>query len=800
MKTTIRFAITRRTKRGAGLLLVLAFLAGCSRGEDPGSRAPSTPAPTTGSVHPAESSFAGKIGSSLRDSKPAYEEPVKPNAGSPNVVIVLADDLGFADIAPYGSEIDTPSLQALADEGLRYNHFTVAGVCSPTRAALLTGLNHHSAGVGWLSEWDMGFPSYHGEIRSDVPTLPEILNDHGYATMMVGKWHLTLSAHRSRLGPFDSWPTSRGFERYWGFLDGEASQWKPHTLVSGTEMIPPPDDESFYFPDAMTDQAIAMLRDLRALSPDKPFFLYYATGAPHAPHHTKASDRAKYHGRYDAGYDAIREQRLARQKELGVVPADTRLTDRNPGVHAWGALTDDQRKMYARLQENYAAFVDNLDQNVGRLRDYLRETGELENTIFVFLSDNGASREVGVEGDANVLAFFHHRPSSTEENLSYYDRIGEVDTHPHYPHGWVQASNTPFAHAKRTSWAGGVRAPLIVSWPARIRDTGSVRTQLHHVNDLAPTLLELLGIAPPTERNGRAARPMEGTSLAYTFDDAHAASRKQSQYYEVEAQRAYTDGRWRIVSFREENEPYDVRDWMLFDLASDFSETTDVAARHPEKVKELDARWWEDARRYGVLPLIDVPLLERAFRTRRDPNEDRKQWRLVPETSPILVGNAPGLAGKSYRITADVRRDDESQQGVLVAHGDTHSGYSLVVKEDRLWFEMNSGHTRYRVTSDRTIPTGDVRLGVRFEKVSTGLALASSALRGRGIDPLATLRGTATLFIGDEPAGSVEIDHPVTAIWEGLEIGRDGLTPVSKEYASPFPFEGTVREVVYDFD
>jgi len=786
MSTTARHAFV--------LLVTLLLLPGCGKREAPAAPVAAAPGAT------ADRPFAGTIGTTIRDSEPAYAAPPAPRAGTPNVVIVLADDLGYADIAPYGSEIATPNLQALADAGLRYNRFTVNGVCSPTRASLLTGLNHHAAGVGWLSEWDMGFPGYRGEIRADVATLPEILRDNGFATLMVGKWHLALASHRAPTGPFDNWPTGRGFDRFWGFLDGESSQWLPHALIDGTARVAPPDDPDFYLPDALTGHAIGMIRDLRALSPHQPFFLYYASGAPHAPHHTRASDRARYLHRYDAGYDAIRAERLAAQESLGIVPPGTVLAPRNPGVQAWDALTPDQQRMYARLQENYAAFVDNLDQNVGRLRDYLAATGELDNTIFVFLSDNGASREVGVEGASNALAFFHNHPQTTAENLRDYERIGEADTHPHYPHGWMQASNTPFAHGKRTSWEGGVQVPFIVSWPAGIPARGEIRTQFHHVTDVAPTLLELLGLPQPQVVGGRAVRPMQGVSLAYSLRDAAAPGRRQGQYYEVEAQRAYVAGDWKIVGYRDEKERYDARPWQLFNLAEDFAETRDLSAAHPDKVRELDALWWQAARENDVLPLVDVPLLERAFRTRPDPQAGRSEFRLEPGITPIPVGSAPVLAGKSYTISAALRGRRAGDEGVLIANGDNHSGYTLYVQDDRLVYELNVGFERKRLVSSLPLPTGDVTVAFRFDKVSTPLAVASSLL-GRGeIDPWQTLAGTGTLLIDGKPAGDIAIDTPLTAVWEGLEVGRDGLSPVSPHYVSPFAYNGHLSEVIIRLD
>lgn len=773
------------------LLLLVTALTGCSRSAPPQSSQNAT-------VAVAEPAFNGKIGKTIGDSEPDYLPTLHAPAGTPNVVIVLADDVGYADIAPYGSEIHTPNLQQLADHGLRYNDFTVDGVCSPTRAALLTGLNPHSAGVGWLAEWDMGYPGYRGEIHKNVATLPEILHDHGFATLMVGKWHLTLAGHRSVMGPYDSWPTRRGFDRYWGFLDGEASQWEPAQLISGTERVPTPYKPGFYLPDALTDHAVQMIRDLRAVSPDKPFFLYYASGAAHAPHHTKASDRARYRGDYGMGYDVIREQRLARQKELGIVPGNTRLAPRISEVKPWDSLTPDQKKMYARFQENYAAYVDNLDQNIGRLRDYLAKTGELDNTIFIFLSDNGASREVGVEGSANVLAYYHKHPLTTAQNLKYYDEIGSVKTHPHYPHGWMQASNTPFYYGKRTSWAGGVRVPFIISWPHGIHDDGQIRHQFHYVDDIVPTVLQLLHIKPPTVVDGRRVKPLEGVSMVNSFDHPDAPTTKKGQYIEVEAQRAYISDGWKIVSFREPDESYNAHPWHLYHLAEDFSETNDLADKYPKKVDELKAKWWADAQRYDVLPLVDMPLLQRAFRTRQKLPE-RHEWRIPRDAAPLPNVSAPTLVGISYTITAKLDRK-AADHGVLVAQGDYYSGYTLYIQDNRLVYEYNVGYTRGRVVSDRELPTGPVTVEYRFDKVSTAGAVVKSLVSSGKVDGFKTLKGTGTLLIDGKPAGSLEVTIPPMAIWEGLQVGRDGLTPVSQHYQSPYAYTGKLDAVVYHFD
>ena len=783
-----RWTLCSAVRMALVLLLVPLTLTGCGEPKAPDSEAASEPA------------FRGRIESSIRKSKPDFERPPALPATRPNIVIALADDLGFSDIGSYGSEIETPNLDALAAGGIRYSHFTVTAVCSSTRAALLTGRNHHSVGTGWLAEWDFGFPGYRGEMSHDAITLAEILRQNGYSTYMVGKWHLTNAEHRSRVGPFDSWPTGRGFERYWGFLDGETSQWKPHVLIRGNEIIPTPDDPHFYLPDALTDEAIQMIEDLRAHDADRPFFLYYAPGAPHAPHHTKRKDREKYLGKYARGWDRIREQRLGNQIRIGLAPAQTRLAAHTPGVVPWSALDDDQKKMYARLQENYAGFVDNLDQNVGRLIDHLQAIGEWENTVFIFLSDNGGSAEVGIEGASNALRYFHRRPSTTAQNLEDFDAIGDVTTHPHYPRGWMQASNTPFIHSKRTSHGGGVRVPLIISWPRGIEQHG-IRHQFHHITDIMPTLMEILGIALPREREGRVIEPMEGTSMVYSFDDPDAEARKAEQYYEIEGRRAYYDNGWRIISYREPEQEFDDAPWELYDLAEDFSESNDLAAEYAEKIESIEKKWWEAARTYNVLPIIDVPLLERPMYTRHWLERGPGHFEYRPGVSTIQRFKGPILPNHSFTITATIDRGDESQEGVLAALGDSYSGYTLYIKDNRLRFELNLAYEVKKLVSNIEVPIGPVTVQYRFEKVSTALAVAKGLFsEGLDFDRLAVLEGTGSLWIEDQKVAETEIDQPLFAVWEGLDIGRDLLTPVSPEYSSPFTFTGELYGVVYDLD
>lgn len=772
------------------LTALIAVLSGCDRktaNENPAS---------------AEANFSGKIENSIKDSTPDFRKDPKAPENAPNIVVILADDLGYADTSPYGGEIRTPNIERLAQNGLRYNNFTVTAMCSPTRAALLTGLNHHSAGVGWVSEWDYGYPGYRGELTPDAVTLPQILQDNGYATYATGKWHLSNGEHRSRIGPFNSWPTQKGFDRYWGFMEGETDQFEPAVIVSGNEVMEMPHNPDYYFPDDLTNHAIQMLKDLRAVDQKKPFFLYYTPGAVHAPHHTRPEDRERYKGLYAQGWDKIREQRLAQQKKLGIVPANTDLTPLNPQVAPWDSLSPDQQKMYARFEENYAGFVDNLDQQVGKLLDHLASTGELDNTIVIFLSDNGASPEADVEGQTNGLAFYHYHKTTTAENLAHFDDLGGPDTHPHYPWGWVQASNTPFKHTKRTTHGGGVRTPFIISWPKGIAAHGEIRTQFHHINDLAPTLLEILGIQPPTQYKNQPVKPMEGISFAYTLNDATTPSKKTEQYYELEANRAYYDNGWKIAAFRSVNmkdsQSYDETTWELFNLNEDFSEAHDLAAQYPDKVKELEDKWWEAANKFQVLPMVDTGLLERALYAKfiKVPAPDH---RVIPAGGGTIPHNlAPLLPGKSYVITADIERETPQQQGVIAAQGDKFSGYSLYVQNNHLVYELNIGSNVIRLESPEALPAGKVQVQLKYDKVSTGLAVAKGLFsEGIEFNRLSVLKGTVSLWQNGQQVAQTAIEQPFLVGWEGLDIGRDTGSPVSTHYQPPFAFEGKLEAVDY---
>jgi arylsulfatase A-like enzyme len=782
---------TPRTYLFSALLPALLLLSACDK----------QAANTTTSNN--DKPYAGTIENSIRNSTPDFKMDAKAPEQAPNIVVILVDDLGFADTSPYGSEIDTPNLEKLAANGLRYNNFTVTAMCSPTRAALLTGLNHHSAGVGWVAEWDFGYPGYRGELQANAVTLPQILQQNGYATYAAGKWHLTTGEHRSAAGPFNSWPTQKGFDRYWGFMEGETDQFEPAYIVSGNEIVDMPKDPDYYFPDDLTNHAIGMIKDLRAVNREKPFFLYYTPGAVHAPHHTKPEDRQKYLGKYAQGWDAIRQQRLEKQKQLGITPANTQLTAHNPGVENWDSLTADQKKMYTRFEENYAGFVDNLDQQVGKLMDYLEESHQLDNTIVIFLSDNGASPEGDAEGQANSLSYYHYHKTTTAENLQHFDGLGGPTSHPHYPWGWVQASNTPFKHTKRTTHGGGVRTPFIISWPKGITAKGELRSQFHHITDLAPTLLDIINAKAPETYAGNAVKPMEGISFAYTLNDASAPPQKNQQYYEIEANRAYVKDNWKIAAYRsvsmKDSQKFDETVWELFNLTEDFSEAHNLADQYPEKVKELEALWWEDAKKYDVLPLVDTGLLERALYSKFVKLPQPEHIRIPTDGQSIPHNLAPILPGKSWTLSAQITLDHIQQGGVIVAQGDQFSGYSIYVKNNKLFYERNVGFDVVLLESTKTLPIGTSNIEVRYEKVSTGLAVAKG-LFSEGIDfnRLSVLEGTASLWIDGEQSGEAHIQQPFMIAWEGLDVGRDSRSSVSPHYEAPFNFSGKLTHVTYD--
>jgi arylsulfatase A-like enzyme len=725
-----------------------------------------------------EPAFRGVIGRTIRDSTPWSPEAVRAPAGAPNIVVILLDDVGFADLGPFGSEIPTPHIDRLAAGGLRYVDFHVTSMCSPTRACLLTGRNAHAVGMGIIAEWSTGFPGYRGRISRRAATLAEILRDHAYNTLAVGKWHLTPLPEATAAGPYDAWPTGRGFERWYGFHGAMTDQWHPE-LFADQSAVDPPARPDYHLSEDLADRAIACVRDQQSVAPEKPFFLYLAFGACHWAHQVPASYIARHRGRYDVGWDRIRAARLARQKTLGIVPPDTALAPRNPGVEAWDRLSADERRVCARLQEVYAAFLEHTDAQIGRVLDFLRSIGRLDDTLVMLLSDNGASPEGGPLGSVNARRHLGYEPDTLADLLDALDRLGSEHALNHYPTGWAQASNTPLKWYKKDTHGGGIRSPLVVHWPARIRDGGSLRRQYHHVIDIVPTVLEILGIAAPMVYQGVAQLPVHGVSLAYTFDAPGAPTRKITQHYELLGDRALWHRGWKAVARHDKGADFEQDRWELYHTDADFSECEDLAAKHPERLRELVDRWWAEAGAHDVLPLDDREYERVAVSVAA---RTRTTYVYYPGMARVDRLSAPNVTDRSWSIAAEVEVPPAGAEGVLLAAGNRFAGYVLYVKDGRLVHEyVYREGVALTVVSNRPVPTGRTTLGFAFEK--------TGPRRGRG-----------TLLIDGRPAGTVEITKtwPLHATSSGVHCGRDGSVPVSEAYPSPFPFTGAIARVVVE--
>jgi arylsulfatase len=690
-------------------------------------------------------------------------------------VFIVLDDVGFAHLGCYGSDIATPNMDRLAANGLRYTGFHTTAMCSPTRASLLSGRNHHAAGVGVVAEWATGYPGYQGRLSNQTATLAEMLAPHGYSSLAVGKWHLMPLRDATPAGPFDYWPTQRGFDHWYGFPGGYTDQWHPE-LYEDNHAVDVVGGEGYHLTEDLIDQAIGYLSNHRSAAPDRPFFLYTALGACHWPHQAPRDTIQKYAGRYDRGWDAVRQEWLDRQKALGIVPPDTALAPRDPEVPAWDELSPDEQRLAARHMEVYAGFMEHTDIQIGRLVDYLEQAGELDNTLLILISDNGASDEGGRLGCVNVDAHFQGKEiEPLSVGLDALDRLGDETTAPHYPVGWAQAGNTPLKWYKKDVHGGGVRDPLIVHWPARITDGGALRHQYHHVVDVVPTILEILGIDAPAEVRGVPQLPIHGTSLLYTFADASAPTRKQTQYFELIADRALWHQGWKAVTRHEPGTDFADDRWELYHLDEDYAERHDLAAQEPARLRALIELWWAEAGANNVLPLDD----RESIRIVADgPPQPRRVFTYTPRLTRVERWNTPNIANRSYSIAADVDIPAEGAEGVLLAAGSRFGGYTLFIKDGRLVHEYNAGHDRYTIVSEQPVPAGTHQL--RFEFARTG------DRSGRG-----------TLLLDGTPIGAGDLPRTwrINPARAGLHCGRDGGSPISDAYQCPFSFTGTLHQV-----
>ena len=724
-----------------------------------------------------DETFRGVVGRTTSESTPWWPKPATPPEGAPNVVYIVFDDLGFADFGCYGSEIATPNVDALAAGGLRFTNFHTTALCSPTRAALLTGRNHHSVGMGGLADWDFGFPGMRGRIAKSAGTLAEMLRLEGYNTFATGKWHLTPTFETSPSGPYDQWPLQRGFDRYYGFLEGETNQWHPE-LTMDNHHIEAPEHDGYHLSVDIVDQSIGFIRQQQSVTPGKPFFLYMCLGAQHAPHHAPAEFIEKYVPVFEKGWDATREGRLAKQKALGIVPPETVLPERNPGVRAWSELSDDERRLAVRLQAAFAGMLEHADLQVGRLVSFLSQAGQLENTVIALISDNGASQEGSPFGTVNALRYFNGVRDTLEENLEHIDEIGQGHLNNNYPLGWAMAGNTPLKRYKQNTHGGGIRDPLIVHYPNAITDRGGIRGQFHHVSDITPTMLELTGVRPPAEINGVAQQPIEGTSLAYSFAAPDEPTKKTSQYFEMLGHRGIWHNGWKAVTWHRPGTAFDADQWELYHLDQDFNELHDLGAEQPEKLTEMVGRWFAEAGAYKVLPLNDT--LARFVSSNPYSVAAKTHWELRPGAGRIPRAAAPDIRNRSYSITAEAEIPEGGAEGVLVAQGDWCGGYALYVRDGLLVHDYNFVNRHYIVRSDRSVPSG--KCALRFEMRKTG-----------------PFQGEGTLYINGEACGTVDMPqtYRAQASFIGLEVGQAPKPSVS-EFAAPYAFTGTLHKVVFE--
>jgi arylsulfatase len=726
--------------------------------------------------------FRGVIGRTLKESIPEWTDPPVPPEGSPNIVFIVLDDTGFSHFGCYGSNIDTPNFDRLAAGGIRYNNFHTTALCSPTRACLLTGRNHHSVGMRGLANWNTGFPNCRGRITTAAATIAEILKANGYNTIATGKWHLAPMDESSVTGPFDNWPLGKGFEHFYGFLQGEADQFYPELFHDNHPVDPPrKPEEGYHVTEDIVDMSIRFVRDQSSVVPEKPFFLYMCFGATHSPHQVPKEYIEKYQGRFDQGWDRIREEYLGRQKEIGIVPKNTDLAPPNEGVRAWDELSGDEKRLFLRYQETFAGMLDHTDHHVGRFIDFLEEIGEIDNTLIFLLSDNGASDEGGPIGLIDHMKVFNLIPDTIEESLAHIDDIGGPKASNHYPMGWAQAGNTPLKRYKKNTHGGGIRDPLIVHWPNGIKEKNVIRRQFHHVIDIVPTVLDVLGIKAPDVYNGVPQKPIEGTSMKYTFDSNHAEtpSRKTAQYFEMIGNRGIYHEGWKAVAYHEPGTDFEKDEWELYNLEEDFSECHNLAYEHPEKLREMIDRWWTEAGKYDLLPLDErMGQLFTTSRRRFTPTA-RTRYVFYPPVSHMTSDTSPVIGSRSWMLTVDVDRPNKNTEGVLVARGTNTSGLSCYVKDSRLVFDYNLYSTHYRVASDTEIPVGRSTLGVRFERIDQ--------------------EAIATVLINGRVSGSVEVPKVLRVISStGMDIGRDGLSPVTDDYEGQFPFTGKIYKVVFD--
>ncbi|WP_433522306.1 arylsulfatase [Nocardia pseudovaccinii] len=761
--------------------------------------------------------FRGVVNLDIRDSVPdwgPYEQP-KASPGSPNVLYIVLDDVGFGGLGCYGGPIDTPNIDKIAANGLRYSQWHTTALCSPTRSCLMTGRNHTTNGMACISEAAIGFPSGNGHIPPECATLPEVLVEHGFSTAMVGKWHLCPEDEMNLASTKRNWPVGRGFERFYGFLGAETNQWYPDLVHDNhpTQQTATP-EQGYHFSVDITDKAIQYIDDVKAIAPDRPVFLYYAPGCAHAPHQVPRDWADRYRGRFDDGYEAMREQILARQKELGLVPQETELPPLNPigtpdtrsgpdgkpfppldYTRPWDTLSADEKRLFSRMAEVYAGFLSHCDDQIGRLLDYLEDIEQLDNTIVILVSDNGASGEGGPNGSVNENKFFNGIADDMAENLRMLDELGSTKTYNHYPNGWAMAFNTPFKMWKRYSFNGGTCDPCIISWPAGIAARGETRDQYHHAVDLVPTVLDCLGIELPATVKGYTQLPLQGVSMRYSFDAATIPTAKHTQFYSMLGTRGIWHDGWKAVTTHLavsgwSHFPEDT--WELYHTQVDRSELRDLAVEEPGKLAEMIGLWFHEAGANQAFPLDDRSAVEVLTTPRPQLAAPRNRYVYRPGGAEVPESVAVNIRNRSYSIGALADIPGPGAAGVLFAHGGRFGGHTLYVKDNRLHYAYNFlGSEEQRIVATENLPTGEnVILAASFDK--------------DGEDPPGTAHGTLSLFHGDRKVGEGRIrtqPGKFTLAGEGLSAGRDTGEPVTDDYPGTAPWAftgGTLYRVAVD--
>jgi arylsulfatase A-like enzyme len=759
--------------------------------------------------------FNGVINVDIRDSEPDWApfEPPKAPDGARNVLYIVLDDVGFSAMSCYGGPIETPNIDRIVSRGVRYTQFHTTALCSPTRSCLLTGRNHTHNSMACITEAAIGFPNASGTIPPENGMLPEILGERGWNTYMVGKWHLCPTEEMNVASTRRNWPTGRGFERWYGFLGAETNQWYPDLVYDNHPVDQPSSPaEGYHFTDDITDRAIEFVKDAKAIAPDKPFLLYYAPGACHAPHHAPKEWIDKFKGRFDMGYEAMREQTLAKQKKLGIVPENTELPPINPiGTSEtrkgpdgkpfpaldytvpWSHLDDDEKRLFCRMAEVYAGFLAHADHHIGRLLDHLEESGELDKTLILLVSDNGASGEGGPSGSVNEAKIGNGVPDDMAENIAKIDDLGSPKTYNHYPTGWAMAFNTPFKMWKRYEFNGGTSDPLIVAWPGA-QGGGEIREQYVHAIDLVPTILDLLDVDAPDAIKGHAQTPFDGRSISATIDDADAPSPRQTQFYSMLGSRSIWHEGWKAVTTHPTIAgwgDYNNDDWELYHVEVDRAEVDNLASEQPDKVRELVNLWFAEAGANHAFPLDDRSAVEILMTPRPQLAAPRDRYVYYPNTAPVPEWQGVNVKNRSFTIGALVDIPAAGAEGVLFAQGTHFGGHALYVKDNRLVY-VNSflGSIEQKVVGDVDVPTGEkLILSASFEKTSQ--------------EPTCC-KGTLTIHHGDEAVGEAEIQiqlGPWSIPGDALYVGRHTIDPLTDDYPGEAPYRftgGTINRVVVD--